>query len=284
MQFTIGYARQIDRQLIRIMSPHYQLQPWFSTLEAVIGVVSPIFFGLLLSMFSHVVVLMRCSLLFLLSQVLSYMSFEKLGIEALYIGEVVLDIYSVGILMCILCMLLKQAPSALEYFLSGVIALAALNIGSHWSNLLTVSAHSTSIQSVYLNSTIFSALASMSSFIIVQMQKKLRHPKKNSYELDRRNWNFETLWLIGKIHVRTFFKVHLKNQGLVLISGFLVGMLQERLTAGEEAHLVPNILLWAVIAVATIAVSRLDNERVLAGMFPLLMVILAIAGFITGNM
>ena len=61
-------------------------------------------------------------------------------------------------------------------------------------------------------------------------------------------------------------------------------MLQERLTAGEEAHLVPNILLWAVIAVATIAVSRLDNERVLAGMFPLLMVILAIAGLITGNM
>lgn len=232
-QFSIGYSRQIDRQLIRIMSPHYQLEKQFAILESILMVVSPLMFGVLLSMFSHVAIIMKCSFLFLISQILSYFSFSTLGLGALYVGEVMLDIYSPGLLLCVLCMLFKQSSTKLEYYVSGAIMLAALNVGSHWSNLLTVRAHDVSVQNVYFNSTLFATMASMAVFILVHFQKRLRYPTKTSHELDRRNWNFQSLWLIGKIRIRTFMQTHLSTHLLLLVGGFVIGMLQERLTVSE---------------------------------------------------
>lgn len=195
-----------------------------------------------------------------------------------------LDIYSVGLIVCLLCMIFKQASTKLEYFVSAAILLAVLNIGSHWSNFLTVAAHTVSIKGAYLYSTIFAGISTMSIFVLVQLQKRLRLPQQRTHELDRRNWNFQSLWLISRIHCRSFLRVHFKNHLLAMLNGFLVGLAQERLSAGEEAHILSNTLLWAAIVGATIVVGKLNNERITAVLFPILMLLLAAFGLSTSNL
>jgi 4-amino-4-deoxy-L-arabinose transferase-like glycosyltransferase len=205
---------------------------------------------------------MKCSFLCLVSQILSYMSFAKLGLPSLYIGELILDVCSTGIIMCFLCMARKQTSSLVEYAVWNCVMLACLYAGSHWSNFLTVSAHSHSIESVYFNSALFSVLASMSVFIVVVIQKGLRNYKRLTHELDRRSWNMASIWFISGVRLKTFMKSHLKHHILLMITAYVIGMLTANRPAILDSpdNLISNTLLWLVIVVVIIASPNLTDR------------------------
>lgn len=116
--------------------------------------------------------------------------------------------------------------------------MAALNIGSHWSNYLTLISHQKSITAVYFVSILFCILASMAAFIIIVLQNILKK-KQKSRDLDRRNWNLASIYEIFKIRSGVYAKNLLKRHSLLLLSAVIFGSIDSNFAPTDhEAELV----------------------------------------------
>lgn len=170
-----------------INSPHYKPDPIFEYVEVVITVLGGVGVGLLLSLVNFTVLIMKCTFGCALSQLLVIFSFGRLGMPALYVGEILLDVNSIGVIMSIFSLIRVRCVQR-DQVLWGALAMGCLDLGLHWSYIITPLAHdNSSAKSAYYLSALFLVLATLGSFILVVTQGIFKEQK--SHQLHPKNFN-----------------------------------------------------------------------------------------------
>lgn len=160
--------------------------------------------------------------------------------------------------------------------------MAVLNIGSHWSNYLTLVSHQKSIGAVYFTSILFCIMSCMSAFIIIVLQNILKK-KQKSRDLDRRNWNLPSIYEIFKIRSGVYVKNHMKRHSLLLLSALIFGSIDSSIAPTDhEAELVKeNCFLWFIIICVVMLCDKMQLNT--KNLLHVLTAVFMILYFITAN-
>jgi hypothetical protein len=242
--------------------------------------VASIGIGLTLSLFNFTVLILKCAFACALSQLLVYWSFGKLGLPALYIGEVLLDVNAIGVMISIF-MLIKLRCQPHHQTLWITLVLAFLDVGLHWSYFLTPIAHNNnSIQSVYVLSSIFLILSALAAFLIVVLQGRLFSPK--SYFIHPKNCNMESVKFMFEVRLKEFGKVVFRRLAMTFLAGFMMGVGEVAIREYEVGHFYSNGIVWVLLVALFWFMGEL-NDNIRWALQVAMLVLLGVAGMLSGR-